>query len=601
MRENFIKIFAFTILVFLQQMAFAASSSTCSQSQVLYYRNSLVPYISAKDFGAQGTGQVDDTRYIQLAVDCASDSGKELRIPSGIYKITKPIEIRRPITLIGEGMPAPKYGGKAGTNPVETVLVSYVQNDYFIKYNSNTIGYQMGGRIENIHLLGYPYARTIAGANTSESITINAKINGHGLQINGCGWNGYFKNILAEGFNGTGIELNYVQDSVFEQISVIDSGIESGIRPGQLVAHGAPALLIVQNGQQPGGVGSNSLMFLRLHLEANPYQMAIQSAQDIEFHDAHIEQGEYASSAGLQSLISKSTPITIDHSTNIKFIGGLFVPNSIGGDGKKDPGIGLMDKDAPYYFVVTNSTNVSFSDGAFMGPLQGDRSKFMQYSASQGQIHNCIFKYATVGSYSIDLDGEVAFTSNEIIFNDTSHGVPGIGNMMYGIKIQGGNFSNNKLSLGVSSGSKSEGYILFGGKSSLLGDLTVLGFNDVRIYPPSLNNFHNGQFYTMSNDKENFAGIGLPTNGILDLGKYDPNQMLTVLYGGSFSQLLNGNVAQEVTFVNAGGPFTIINNNNSQAGSILLKGSTNAVVPTNGSITLVRTNDGRYIEKIRNF
>jgi parallel beta-helix repeat protein len=60
--------------------------------------------INAKDFGAVGDGQTDDTQALQSAVDSIQRTGGRVFVPSGLYMVSEPVILTDGITLMGAGM-----------------------------------------------------------------------------------------------------------------------------------------------------------------------------------------------------------------------------------------------------------------------------------------------------------------------------------------------------------------------------------------------------------------------------------------------------------------------------------------------------------------
>ena len=49
--------------------------------------------LNAKDFGAVGNGQTDDTRALQKAIDASQMAGRALLIPAGVYLVSDSLNI----------------------------------------------------------------------------------------------------------------------------------------------------------------------------------------------------------------------------------------------------------------------------------------------------------------------------------------------------------------------------------------------------------------------------------------------------------------------------------------------------------------------------
>ncbi len=76
--------------------------------------------LNARDFGARGDNTTDDTAALQRAIDAAQQQGRALAVPSGLYRVSRPLFIRwtedddcsrptcpgshHPLRLLGESM-----------------------------------------------------------------------------------------------------------------------------------------------------------------------------------------------------------------------------------------------------------------------------------------------------------------------------------------------------------------------------------------------------------------------------------------------------------------------------------------------------------------
>ena len=101
---------------------FLTGANCCQQSCLNYKRSApgaviistkrkFDEAVSVADFGAVGNGVVDDSEAIQLAVDYACNQGRlglgtpRVDFPSGVYRVSRSIEIRWTIRLTGIGFP----------------------------------------------------------------------------------------------------------------------------------------------------------------------------------------------------------------------------------------------------------------------------------------------------------------------------------------------------------------------------------------------------------------------------------------------------------------------------------------------------------------
>ena len=94
--------------------AYAASSAAPANSTGIYY--------NVKDFGARGTGRLDDDDgpAIQAAVNSAAYSGGTVFFPAGTYTIRSTIFIKSKVHLLGEGAEATVL--KSGVNNLQMLI-----------------------------------------------------------------------------------------------------------------------------------------------------------------------------------------------------------------------------------------------------------------------------------------------------------------------------------------------------------------------------------------------------------------------------------------------------------------------------------------------
>lgn len=67
------------------------------------FKDKLNDWVSVKDFGAKGDGVTDDTEAIQKALAFVLTNGKNIFLPSGIYKVSDLLDVPDGVDLIGEG------------------------------------------------------------------------------------------------------------------------------------------------------------------------------------------------------------------------------------------------------------------------------------------------------------------------------------------------------------------------------------------------------------------------------------------------------------------------------------------------------------------
>lgn len=135
------------------------------------------------DFGAKGDGQTDDTNAFRAALDSAAVTASKVFVPQGTYKITRSLEVKDGVSLIGEG---------SGSDPLETPyngsLIQYYGSNFAIKVTGHS------SRLKDLVI------RDNSGGEANGGILLKA--DGRLLE------SVYFFEILVSGFvNGTGLKL----------------------------------------------------------------------------------------------------------------------------------------------------------------------------------------------------------------------------------------------------------------------------------------------------------------------------------------------------------------------------------------------------------
>ena len=58
-------------------------------------------YVNARDYGAKGDGQADDTAAIQAALEAAATKGPVCFVPAGHYRLNESLTVPPGVTLAG--------------------------------------------------------------------------------------------------------------------------------------------------------------------------------------------------------------------------------------------------------------------------------------------------------------------------------------------------------------------------------------------------------------------------------------------------------------------------------------------------------------------
>jgi hypothetical protein len=146
-------------------------------------------YVSATDYGARGNGSNDDTGAIQAALDDAAITGKWVRLPIGVYRITQTLRISsHNVRFVGMGRS--EYPISEDTNLPATVLSwggGAGETMLYIGTASEDVQHLSGIHVEGIALRGNG-------------------LSGIGLQINSC-MAGRFR-VSVEDCNSAGVLMS---------------------------------------------------------------------------------------------------------------------------------------------------------------------------------------------------------------------------------------------------------------------------------------------------------------------------------------------------------------------------------------------------------
>lgn len=174
-------------------------------------------YVTPQMYGAKGDGISDDTPFIQ----CALDSGKAVIFPSGIYLISKTIELTDDKTVIGCGITNTTITSNGGVSIFNITGKNNLVKNIGIKGRINTsvltkptyginLAYKGGGEdsrntLSNVEI--YYFVTGVSMANNTRSCVLNeCKISWCDNAINCVGTDNNFNNILVS-FCKSGITL----------------------------------------------------------------------------------------------------------------------------------------------------------------------------------------------------------------------------------------------------------------------------------------------------------------------------------------------------------------------------------------------------------
>lgn len=366
-----------------------------------------------RGWGAKCDGVTDDTLAWKAVAAHADGTGNAIIVPVGTTIITEKIVFNKPVTLIGAAPSPPTlgYANDGQGEPRGSIIMSRVHGDYTIDVNPpETNPYKRGGHIANVHLL----------ADRSDPLAVDGK----GWRLGNLGWNGSFNNLCIEGFHGGGMRLSQVQDSLFNQLEIVDCGTDGG----------APALLIDR--------WTNLCTFVRCRLESCGRLLHIdEGVQSIDFICPHIELGDYPNNVAFSvyGRTNQHPVITMQGCNNIRFQGGMMIGATL----NSQKLIYSLTPDTAPYFMYINSdvSELHFSD-MWMGFGWG-HGKFVQFTGV-GSFVNCVFNNISSDVYSLDLRAKSMVFSNNTI--NYSHNMDNPSGKLCGAAFANATVDNNRFS-----------------------------------------------------------------------------------------------------------------------------------------------------------
>lgn len=502
-----------------------------------------------RGWGCVCDGVTDDSDSFQAAIIYSEAHDRQLFIP-GPIRITKKITFTKPPQLRGFMYSPPVIGNFQGTPYAHKgcIIYSEVASGYCIEINPPSNNqYIRGLNIIDIHVL----AR-------------GSGVTGAGVLIANCGWGGYSRGMVVEGFHGGGLTLSQLQDTLFDQLEVLDCGTDGSIY----------GLNIIN--------GSNLLAFNRCRLEVNNAQLRINSGFGFEFNNCHFEQGDYpGASAGPEfQRINKFTSIVLQGVDNVKFIGGSIFGATLQ---QQISVLGLTAATAPFHIGVDGScTDITFL-GTTMGFGYGS-GKIIEMHGD-GIISDCTFKALCTEYQPIFLDANVDFNNNRVAYvdNPTSDTIV----LMAAKKAT---IQDNLFSC-INSGSVDKT-----ASSLFIGDTSFksrVGMNQFVINKFSW--FSDGSLECIN---QSTNGVIQVTLGDMEMRRYDPNKIYSMSTSGNVTSINNLMTNQEAKFLNTSSGAVVFKH----GASLACKGGVDASVPPGGYISFMYNGfTGAVTETSRSF
>lgn len=505
-----------------------------------------------RGWGCICDGLVDDSDNFQAAVAYSELHDKALFIP-GPMRITKTIVFTKPPEMRGFKYSPPVLGKFQGVPYAHKGCIIYSEVPSGLVFDINPPSnnqYIRGIGMIDIHVLA-------RGDGTE----------GKGVRIANCGWGGYVRGLVVEGFKNGGLELSQLQDTLFDQLEVLSCGKDNVV-----------AALEITN-------GSNLLAFNRIRLEANEFQLNVKNSMMLDFIAPHLEQGDYPGAPMPEfEKINRYPSVRFTASQNIKFTGGFIFGATIQ---KQMAAHSITASECPFHVSVGGDcSNINFCNVTMgFGYASG---RILEHHGN-GQVANCNLIALCTETYPLLLDGNILFQNNSCAYQDNATD--------QGFNLMAANFATieNNIFACVNSDSVNKQYgslfVLTAGKPVRLGVNQFIINKRAR--------FHDGTLIVIAQAQE---GSEPSAGGVINMQQFNPYSEIT-LFGGAggaatVTALNNMSANQETVFTNTGtGNITITN-----GGNIRCKGSVNADVPPGASIKFkFNGNSGVSFEVWRTF
>ncbi|MBP8253767.1 MAG: hypothetical protein KAX41_03050 [Citrobacter sp.] len=332
-------------------------------------------YVNVRDFLAIGdfntttqTG-TDNTAAFQAAIDYCKTSNRALYIPSGNYLINGNLTCDY----------APAIFGDAG-NGLLKVFTTHNPSPHLGA--CLTFGHTSGYGL-SINPAKYTFGMTLRDFAIVATDAAKASGAGNkGLYLNNVGWTGVVDNINIEGMGGQGLTLAYIQDTHFQNCSVL--------RCGDLVT---PAMDIT--------AASNYIYWDNCHFEKCNWFLRNTTGVFLQFTNCHFESGDYNGALGPEFDKYYSSPsIQLGSGSNISFSSCIFVPAS---DAFLAASLGVALSATPYFMTFSGPNN-SFVNCKWLAPREGISAvATLGTTAENTTFNQCMFIGLGAQRYAVDV------------------------------------------------------------------------------------------------------------------------------------------------------------------------------------------------------
>lgn len=378
-------------------------------------------------FGATYIPGTDQTPAIQRCEDWQKARNAPLRLRSVEHTLlTKLVILRAPCIIAEAGGYGVTTASPASSNrrPQGAVLIGKVAGDFSVVVSPAQ--FEFGGQIENV---------TITGKESTSA----TKTAGKAIRLHNFGWSGRVKGLSVLDFNGKGLEIGYLQDTVFDQLTILGCGPTSAQR----------SLSFTSN--------SNYLYFNNPHIEDGNYLLGCSEAVDkpweIHWNGAHFESGDYNGALGPVFDHSYTTePVEFDGCYRWYFNHLTAVPASVqrlmavnGGDSASQP----------YFMRGSNTSKINGSNVRFICPRNGGGIDAIKLSGDfSGNDWSSLHVEGAQGAkYCVTMESG-AVRSGSMTFPVSAE------TKMFGFSINSGVIDKIRFANGTGGSAKTSGYLI---------------------------------------------------------------------------------------------------------------------------------------------
>lgn len=386
--------------------------SSLSECQAVY------PFVTSLD-------QSIDYAGIQSAINEGKRTKSAVFIPSGVYVVNKTLVVDYAASIYGEGgqgLIEVNTNVHNNSDVKGTLIISKVATGHTISISPSS--YEFGLTLRDFAIWG------IDGSCDK------------GIYLHNVGGMGIVSGVNIQRFPNQGLEIGYIQDTYFNNCSVIQCGNEF-------------------NYAVTCNVDSNYVYFNGCHFELSAYLFKLVNCWNFSWNQCHFEVARPARVGATQDdrYYYKSACIDLGSAYRLSFTNNTFIPVDAGYLSTK---LGL-DRSLVPYFMSGNGSYITFTNDIWLAPEGSIDVGY--FSGSQVKMNNCQF-------ISLNPSKPALHIENGTISGCTfAPLVSGDALRLNCVQLNQGSFSSNQIGfIGTLSGKRTSGF-LFIGKATCNGNI----------------------------------------------------------------------------------------------------------------------------------